>query len=126
MSEASRSVVKDAAYIFAMEGLCSTDSGVYDNFLDFLMTETDQRCVLPNYFACLFEYNADRARSNLQMFLYNVLSDESKMYLLKGYAQDVKKALEDNDEAQKIFGAFETIQTLTGDEREAALDELME
>ena len=125
MSSHSRQIVKDAAYIFATEDLCSTAEGQYDDFLQFLITETDQRDVLSHYFACLLKDNEKKAIDKLKLFLYIVLSDKDKMYLLDDYVQDCRNALE-RDDLREIFDKYDEIKSLKGEEKREALDEFMD
>lgn len=115
--EESKGYVKDAAYIFCMEGLMSMSNGAYDNFMDFLMTETDQRWILPHYFDCLFneKFLIDKAFENLALFLYIYIDDESRNYLLKSYAQDTHDLLKKSKYAkdiEKLFAAYNKLRAL--------------
>ena len=107
----SKQFVKDAAYVFVMEGLSSTDSGMYDSFFDFLQVETDQRWVLPHYFFCLFDDGREEdAGFKLGLFLWTILNDKDLGYLLEQYLDDVHEKIKDFDQVEDIFVAFETIR----------------
>lgn len=121
MSDFSRKTVSQAAYIFATEDLCSTAGGQYDDFLEFLIAETDQRPVLSHYFACLFKDNEEKASEKLKLFLYTVLTDKAKMGLLNDYVEDCRDALE-RDDAREIFDRYDEVKSLKGEDRREALD----
>lgn len=108
--------VKDACFIFCTENMADH----YDSFLDFLMQETDQRPNLPLYFFSLFEkdYLVEKGFSNLGLFLYQIVDDESMNYLLTGYMEDTRALLESLPceetlkDIRKVFDAYDVLREL--------------
>jgi hypothetical protein len=83
-------IVKQAAYNFAVEDLCSTAGGTYDSFLDMLIGETDDRHVLASYFYCMLqdEYKVYKAFETFGSFLWRVINDSDLQYLLERHVED--------------------------------------
>lgn len=79
--------LKNAALVWAMEGLHDR----YDNFLDMLLGETDDRWLLPTYFTVKFEQNFEDGMGELAILLNHALEHD---VLYEHYVEVTRTALD--------------------------------
>lgn len=103
-------IVKDAASIFDLEDLACSAGGPYDDFMTFLMEESEQRYVLSHYFVTLFAKDAKRAREKLSLFLFDIIDDSTRQELLEECVEDIKNLLKGVEDVEKIFAAYDKVK----------------
>jgi len=121
-------IVKNAMYIYIVEDMHDR----YDNFLDFLMNETDQRYIIKYYFYSMIKVEAyrDKALTQLGYYLYQVLDDPMKE-CMKSYTDDIEDYLcnmgldtDWENSIENIFNAYQCI--LIEKEKGTSGDELVD